>query len=83
MHSWPTTLVLDNFFSLQQVVCELENFLLVLALCHTVIPEVEEGEIVYRASSPDEEALVKAAREVGMFFKARTPSHIIIQVVSA
>ena len=60
----------------------LEHFVLVLALCHTVIPEVDNNEIVYRASSPDEEALVKAAKEVGVVFKARSRSHIVIEVVS-
>ena len=28
------------------------EFMKVLALCHTVIPEREEGGVVYRASSP-------------------------------
>ena len=59
----------------------LKKFMLVLALCHTVIPEIEKGEVVYHASSPDEEALVKAAREVGMVFKARTPDAVIIEIV--
>ena len=61
---------------------DLENFLLALSLCHTIIPEQDEGKLSYRASSPDEEALVKAARDVGVVFKARTPSHVIIEVVS-
>lgn len=56
--------------------------MLVLALCHTVIPELEKGGVVYHASSPDEEALVKAARDVGIVFKARTPDAVIIEVVS-
>ena len=55
--------------------------MLVLALCHTIIPEVENGGVVYHASSPDEEALVKAAREVGMVFKARTPEAVVIEMV--
>ena len=57
------------------------EFLKVLALCHSVIPEREGGEIVYRASSPDEEALVKAARELGVVFTTRTPNYVIINVV--
>lgn len=61
---------------------ELTNFLLVLALCHSVIPEVGEEGVVYHASSPDEEALIKAARELGVFFKARTPEAVIVEVVS-
>ena len=73
----------DVFIVLQHGVNDLENFLLVLCLCHTVIPEEGEGgELTYRASSPDEEALVMAAMEVGVVFKVRTPNHIIIEVVS-
>ena len=60
---------------------ELKNFILVLALCHTVIPETEGDQVIYRASSPDEEALVKAARDVGIVFKARTPDCVIIEQV--
>ena len=52
-----------------------------LALYHSVIPEREGGSIVYRASSPDEEALVKAARELGVVFTTRTPDYVVINVV--
>ena len=37
---------------------------------------------MYRASSPDEEALVKAARELGIVFARRTPEYVVIDVVS-
>ena len=60
----------------------LKNFLLVLALCHTVIPELNKGTLEYHASSPDEEALVKAAKELGVVFKARTPDAVIVEMVS-
>ncbi|XP_064404646.1 probable phospholipid-transporting ATPase IA isoform X2 [Halichondria panicea] len=56
------------------------EFLKVLALCHTVIPEAENGEIKLRASSPDEEALVMAAIKLGVQFRERTPSSVIIDV---
>ena len=45
------------------------------------IPEREGGSIVYRASSPDEEALIKAARELGVVFMTRTPDYVAINVV--
>ncbi|ETN22192.1 hypothetical protein PPTG_02205 [Phytophthora nicotianae INRA-310] len=53
----------------------IDEFLTVLSVCHTVIPEknVKTGEIDYRASSPDEEALVKAARCLGYNFYAPAP----------
>ena len=41
----------------------LEKTLLCLALCHTIIVDKkEDGKIVYNSSSPDELALVNAAR---------------------
>jgi phospholipid-transporting ATPase len=79
----------------------IHEFLVVLAVCHTVIPEIvrlycrfatllcralnddlsclmgpqddKTGEKVYRASSPDEEALVKAARVLGYDFTTPAP----------
>lgn len=39
----------------------LSEFLTLLATCHTVIPEVKNGKVVYQASSPDEAALVAGA----------------------
>ena len=47
------------------------NFVEALALCHTVIPEPaqnEPGKIIYNASSPDELALVNAAKFFGYEF---------------
>lgn len=48
----------------------INEFLILLACCHTVIPESVEGsdEIVYQASSPDEGALVKGAAQLGYRF---------------
>lgn len=45
------------------------EFLILLAVCHTVIPETDdEGNIIYQASSPDEAALVNAASDLGFIF---------------
>ncbi len=42
------------------------TYILAMALCHTCLPEREEGEVVgFQASSPDELALVRAAEELG------------------
>ena len=41
-------------------------FLRMMAVCQTVVPEInDKGEIEYQASSPDEAALVKAASRSG------------------
>lgn len=50
----------------QQLACE--QFMLALALCHTVISETVPGDpprIEFKAQSPDEAALVATARDVG------------------
>lgn len=39
-----------------------------LSVCHTVIPEIKDGKMVYQASSPDEAALVSGAEMLGYRF---------------
>uniref|UniRef100_A0A8C1AXW0 Phospholipid-transporting ATPase n=2 Tax=Cyprinus carpio TaxID=7962 RepID=A0A8C1AXW0_CYPCA len=56
---------------------EVQAFFRLLALCHTVMPEEKtEGELFYQAQSPDEGALVTAARNFGFVFRSRTPETI-------
>uniref|UniRef100_A0A8C9TER1 Phospholipid-transporting ATPase n=1 Tax=Scleropages formosus TaxID=113540 RepID=A0A8C9TER1_SCLFO len=58
---------------------EVHNFFRLLALCHTVMAEEkEEGNLLYQAQSPDEGALVTAARNFGFVFRSRTPETITI-----
>uniref|UniRef100_A0A8B9KFP6 Phospholipid-transporting ATPase n=1 Tax=Astyanax mexicanus TaxID=7994 RepID=A0A8B9KFP6_ASTMX len=59
-------------------ICE---FLTMMAVCHTVVPEREEDQIIYQASSPDEGALVKGAKSLGFVFTARTPHSVIIEAL--
>lgn len=57
------------------------NFFTLLAVCHTVIPEVlENHSIKYQASSPDEGALVDGAAEQGFTFTVRRPNSLTIEV---
>ena len=58
----------------------IHHFLSLLAICHTVIPEMtEKGHIKYQAASPDEGALVQGAVELGYKFTARKPKSVIIE----
>ncbi|CAF89671.1 unnamed protein product, partial [Tetraodon nigroviridis] len=58
---------------------EVQDFFRLLALCHTVMPEEKkEGELNYQAQSPDEGALVTAARNFGFVFRSRTPESIVV-----
>ncbi|KAF8977701.1 hypothetical protein BGZ46_007178 [Entomortierella lignicola] len=61
----------------------IDEFLTLLAVCHTVIPERQENnpsEIAYQASSPDEGALVSGAAILGYKFTTRRPRSVNIQV---
>jgi phospholipid-translocating ATPase len=50
---------------------------LLLCVCHTVMAEEKaDSGLVYQAQSPDEGALVSAARNFGFVFKSRTPQTI-------
>lgn len=57
------------------------NFFRLLALCHTVMSDNREGKLEYQAQSPDEAALVSAARNFGFVFKERSPNSITIEVM--
>jgi len=61
----------------------LKEFLSLLAVCHTVIPEIkDDGKLVYQASSPDEAALVSGAELLGYKFHVSsqhlTVRHVLI-----
>lgn len=56
----------------------LREFLSLLAVCHTVIPEVKDGKMIYQASSPDEAALVAGAELLGFQFHV---SGMVVQCV--
>ncbi|WKY06130.1 hypothetical protein Q1695_006381 [Nippostrongylus brasiliensis] len=60
---------------------EVSEFWRLLALCHTVMPERDKGQLVYQAQSPDEAALTSAARNFGYVFRGRTPQSITIEVM--
>ncbi|KAJ4874592.1 putative phospholipid-transporting ATPase 9 [Raphanus sativus] len=59
----------------------IQKFFRLLAVCHTVIPEVDEEteKISYEAESPDEAAFVIAARELGFEFYNRTQTTISVR----
>ncbi|KAF3938341.1 hypothetical protein ABW19_dt0210425 [Dactylella cylindrospora] len=61
----------------------MHQFLVLLAVCHTVIPERNDekpSEIKYQAASPDEGALVEGAVQLGYQFVSRKPRSVTISV---
>ncbi|XP_067888832.1 probable phospholipid-transporting ATPase IM [Heterodontus francisci] len=58
---------------------KVHEFFRLLSLCHTVMPEEKQkGILRYQAQSPDEGALVTAARNFGFVFQSRTPETITL-----
>ena len=61
---------------------KIQFFILCLALCHTAFPEHQDDEsITYQAPSPDEQALVRAAKELGYVVMDRQNSIITVRSV--
>ena len=51
-----------------------------LATCHTVIPDLSDPEEpVWKATSPDEQALARAARDAGFFFHTRNSNSLTVK----
>lgn len=59
------------------------EFFTLLAVCHTVVPEKDEGSelIGYQAASPDEGALVRGVHKIGYKFTTRTPEYVEINAL--
>merc|ERR1719450_2076168 len=56
------------------------DFLTLLTVCHTVIPEEgEDGLVRYNAASPDEKALVEGAENYDYKFIVRKPESVTIK----
>ncbi|XP_024380189.1 phospholipid-transporting ATPase 3 isoform X3 [Physcomitrium patens] len=57
------------------------EFFRCLAICHTVLPEGGDtpDSTTYQAASPDEAALVTAAKNFGFFFYLRSPTAIRVR----
>ncbi|KAF1851843.1 phospholipid-translocating P-type ATPase [Cucurbitaria berberidis CBS 394.84] len=61
-----------------------EDFMIALAVCHTVVTERTPGDppkIEFKAQSPDEAALVATARDVGFTFVGREEDRLIINAL--
>jgi len=56
----------------------LEEFFLLLSLCHSIYLEESSKNPAYMGSSPDDIALVKGAKQIGIELKAKTRSEFTI-----
>eukprot|EP00040_Diaphanoeca_grandis_P037483 m.244399 g.244399 ORF g.244399 m.244399 type:complete len:1209 (-) comp33827_c0_seq1:44-3670(-) len=76
--------LLDNLTGGHPTASIIREWLTLLAVCHTVVPERDEEDkekIVYQAASPDEAALVYAVKMLGFSFNARTPEKCYINAL--
>ncbi|XP_068278596.1 phospholipid-transporting ATPase IB isoform X2 [Nyctibius grandis] len=73
--------LLQNIENDHPTAVHIQEFLTLLAVCHTVVPERQGNKIIYQASSPDEGALVKGAKKLGYVFTGRTPHSVIIDAL--
>ncbi|XP_066504917.1 probable phospholipid-transporting ATPase IA isoform X2 [Hoplias malabaricus] len=71
--------LLENLQSNHPTAPVIMEFMNMMAICHTAVPERSEDTITYQAASPDEGALVRAARNLGFIFSARTPDSVIVE----
>lgn len=76
------SLLVQNILTKHKTLPIIEEFLTLLAVCHTVIPEKgEDGRMTYHAASPDERALVAGAMNFGYIFDMRTPNTVEINAL--
>ncbi|KAK6741578.1 hypothetical protein RB195_009443 [Necator americanus] len=59
----------------------IRELLMMMAVCHTVVPERKNGKILYQCSSPDEGALVRGAAKLGFEFHTRQPQKVVVSVL--
>ncbi|XP_008293346.1 probable phospholipid-transporting ATPase IA isoform X6 [Stegastes partitus] len=73
--------LLENLQSNHPTAAVILEFMTMMAICHTAVPERMDGKITYQAASPDEGALVRAARNLGFVFSGRTPDTVIVEIL--
>ncbi|XP_067627473.1 probable phospholipid-transporting ATPase IA isoform X3 [Eurosta solidaginis] len=74
--------IVQNLIGKHNTAPVIKEFLTLLAVCHTVIPEkFEDGSIIYHAASPDERAIIEGARMFGYVFESRTPHYVEINAL--
>uniref|UniRef100_A0A1A8M422 Phospholipid-transporting ATPase n=2 Tax=Nothobranchius pienaari TaxID=704102 RepID=A0A1A8M422_9TELE len=73
--------LLENLQSHHPTAAVIQEFMTMMAICHTAVPERTDGKITYQAASPDEGALVRAARNLGFVFSGRTPDSVIVETL--
>lgn len=58
------------------------QYILAMALCHTCLPETKDGKVDFQAASPDELALVRAARDLGFLVIQRTTQAVTLRITT-
>lgn len=77
----PDPRLIDNYKNKHATYEYIAAFMELLAVCHTVIPERVDDDLVYHAASPDERALVNGAKNYGWTFITRTPELVEVEIL--
>ncbi|OQR84178.1 P-type ATPase (P-ATPase) Superfamily [Achlya hypogyna] len=65
--------LLERYAGQHPTRADIHDFLVLLMLCNTAIPQLlEDGSVSYQSSSPDEQALCAAARDLGFSLDRRS-----------
>ncbi|EDV24838.1 uncharacterized protein TRIADDRAFT_25047, partial [Trichoplax adhaerens] len=83
-HGFDDTNLLKDLSEPAGIAPIIREMLTMMAICHTVIPDYQNEDksiVTYQAASPDEDAIVCAARNIGFTFTARTPNTVTIRVL--
>ncbi|XP_054886370.1 phospholipid-transporting ATPase IA isoform X6 [Poeciliopsis prolifica] len=75
--------LLENLQNNHPTAAVILEFMTMMAICHTAVPERVDEKIIYQAASPDEGALVRAARNLGFVFSGRTPDSVIVEILGS
>ena len=76
-----SNVLLQNLNDRHASATDIKEFLTLLAVCHTVIPEREPDGLIYHAASPDERALVYGVSRLGYVFETRTPNYLVVNAL--
>ncbi|TKR68028.1 hypothetical protein L596_024078 [Steinernema carpocapsae] len=74
--------LLDDLTNKNENAESIREFLTMMAVCHTIVPEYDDHDNVqYQGSSPDEGALVRGAASMQFVFHTRRPQTVIIKAM--
>lgn len=76
------TYIDNEFLTAVETNPQVHQLFRLISICHTVRPDEVDGKIEYMAESPDEKALVDAARDLGFKFINNLEDKVVVELRS-